>query len=75
MPPTTDVEVVERLVRIETKLDADWRVGNDHEGRLRALEARRTISPGQLWAVMASGVGLLVGVSILTRFVLEVIIR
>lgn len=35
---TADGEVVERLVRIETKLDAQLTRSDDHEVRLRRLE-------------------------------------
>jgi hypothetical protein len=35
---STDREVLDRLVRIETKLDAQLTRSDDHEGRLRRLE-------------------------------------
>lgn len=38
-PPAGDVQVA--LARIETKLDAALQTGDDHEKRLRILEAGR----------------------------------
>ena len=35
------VEVVQRLTRIETKLDAALECNQDHESRLRAVEHRQ----------------------------------
>ncbi|MDL9978856.1 hypothetical protein [Microbacterium candidum] len=65
----------DRLVRMEGKIDTLIFGRNDHEERIRALEARRTISPAQLWGAACALVGVLVGLSVLSRFVLEVIVR
>lgn len=43
---TADGEVVERLVRIETKLDAQLTRSGDHEGRLRRLERALWLAAG-----------------------------
>jgi hypothetical protein len=39
-------EVVERLARIETKLDTTLSTGRDHEKRLRAVEKRQWYHTG-----------------------------
>lgn len=50
----------ERLVRIETKLDIV--VGShgaqltDHETRIRAQEARKTVSPRDLWLAVSGAI-------------------
>lgn len=47
----------ELLVRIDTRLDAVIEDKKDHEARIRKLEDRRTVSPGQLWSGLAGAVG------------------
>lgn len=74
-PTENDSLVVERLVSIETKLDAVLTRDEDHERRIRTLEARRTVSPGQLWGAFASLIACAVGLSVLARFVIEVVVR
>lgn len=53
---TVDREVLDRLVRIETKLDGVLVRGDDHEGRVRRLERA-------VWVAAGAGVagGALVG--------------
>ena len=47
--PEDDVALVEVLTRLETKLDGALSHAEDHEGRIRTLEARRTVAPRDLW--------------------------
>ncbi|MEU9888678.1 hypothetical protein [Sphaerisporangium sp. NPDC051011] len=46
MTTTEDREVLDRLVRIETKLDMAINRGDDHETRLRKLERLVWIAAG-----------------------------
>jgi hypothetical protein len=46
-----DQEVLERLTRIETKLDAAISRGDDHEHRLRRLERAVWVATGAAAAV------------------------
>jgi hypothetical protein len=51
------------------KLDSHDATLDDHETRLRTVEARPTVSPRVLWATVASGVGVLAALfPILERF-------
>jgi hypothetical protein len=52
---STDTEVLERLTRIEVKLDAAMSRGDDHETRIRRLERVVWIAAG----AAATGGGLL----------------
>lgn len=72
---STDTPVLVAIARLEGKLDANLaRVEGkvdgqatdlaDHEARMRVQEARRTVSPGQLWAGLVGVLG--VGVATLT---------
>lgn len=51
-----DQEVLERLTRIETKLDAAISRGDDHEHRLRRLERAVWLATGAA-AAMGGAVG------------------
>lgn len=72
----TQVRVI--LARLEGKLDANLAAHGgdiatlkandaDKEVRLRTQEARRTISPQQLWAGIATAVGTATGLATLIR--------
>ena len=54
------VDVV--LARHDVRLSAVERESADHDGRIRALEARPTVSPRALWAAVTSGAALVFGV-------------
>ena len=60
---TTEVRIM--LARFETKLDLvlgqHGQKLDDHEGRLRAVEDRKTVSPSQLLATSAKVVALMGG--------------
>lgn len=45
-------EIISRLARIETKLDAHTPQLNDHEARIRALESK----PGKRWDSIVAGI-------------------
>lgn len=47
--PMDDAALASFLVRLETKLDQALSGHSDHEARLRAQEARKTVSPRDLW--------------------------
>lgn len=46
-------EVVDRLARIETKLDAALKTKDDHETRLRSVERKQWLYAGGVAAVSA----------------------
>jgi len=52
-PPACHGEVLERLARIETKLDDTMGVRADHETRIRSLEVWRYLTTGGATAVGA----------------------
>lgn len=67
---TPDAAVLVALTRMEAKVDialaqhgAEIKTQGetvvDHETRLRALEAKSTVSPRALWTTVASAVGLI----------------
>lgn len=75
---TDETEVRVILARLEGKLDANLAAhsgdiatlkGNDadKEQRLRIQEARRTISPAQLWAGIVTAIGGATGLATLIR--------
>jgi hypothetical protein len=47
----------ELLIRIDTRLENVIKVNEDHEARIRTLQAKATISPKQLWGAFAGAVG------------------
>lgn len=49
VPPSEDAALVSFLTRVEVKLDQVLTRGDDHEGRIRVLEARKTVAPRDLW--------------------------
>lgn len=53
-------EVIERLVRIETKLDKSLSVADDHETRVRSLEREQWLHRGgaSVVAVLVAKLGL-----------------
>lgn len=57
MNPTQVVDVFERLVRIETKLDQNLDVQKDHETRIRRVESSRLKALGILSLVTFLGWG------------------
>lgn len=76
MSDETEVRVI--LARLEGKLDANLAAHGgdiatlkandaDKEIRMRAQEARRTVSPQQLWAGIASAIGSAVGIASIIR--------
>lgn len=65
---TDDPQVLVVLARLEGKLDATVAAHStdiknlhgtksDHENRIRVLEGKSTISPGQLWAGLVGTLG------------------
>lgn len=71
--PLPDAATLIVLTRLEAKVDvalaqhgADLsalsRDRDDHEKRLRAIEERRTVSPGGLWAAIGGGAALVLTV-------------
>lgn len=53
-------EVLDRLTRIETKLDQGISLIDDHERRIRALEQWRYAVPASVFAALASLIAVLV---------------
>lgn len=53
--PDSYVQLVERLARIEEKLDASLRGHTDHEGRLRAIERWKYALPATAVTAVISG--------------------
>jgi len=52
-PPACHAEVLDRLARIETKLDDTIGARKDHESRLRSLEVWRYLTTGGAMAIGA----------------------
>ena len=74
-PPNPD-EMPTWAVRLEAKvdvalgqhaarLDRHDEIRDDHENRLRALEARRTVAPWQVWTAVIGAVPVIVGIEAL----------
>lgn len=58
------------LAQHGAKIDGLTTETQDHEVRLRAIEARRTITPAELWAVVLGALGAFVAISTLyERFI------
>ena len=53
VPPAEDAALVSFLTRVEVKLDAALTRGDDHEGRIRALERKVWVAAG--FAAAAGG--------------------
>ena len=56
-PPTEDAALATVLTRIEVKLDTALTRGDDLEIRMRVQEARKTVSPRDLWIGFTGAVG------------------
>jgi hypothetical protein len=70
---TNDTNLIVALTRVETKVDVVLSQHGakleDHEGRLRKVEARRTVSPRTLWTSVISAAGLVLTlIAIFDRF-------
>lgn len=62
-PPTEDAALAAVLTRIEVKLDAALLRGDDHEARLRVVEAREYVTPRGMWLVATGGIAGAVGIA------------
>lgn len=66
-PPTDDAALATVLTRIEVKLDNALSQGQDHELRLRIVEARKTVSPRDLWLGLGGAVAAGASVATIVR--------
>lgn len=53
----TGRDIWEKLDRIESSVSGLPAKVDDHETRIRILEARKSISPAQLWTAVVTGLG------------------
>lgn len=70
LPPSdSNTAILVAMARLEAKLDQALTGQNDHENRLRDLEAKSTVSPRTLWTAILGAVGAFAAVSpLLERF-------
>lgn len=75
MPPAPD-EMPAWAIRLEAKvdvalsqqgarLDRHDEIRDDHEERIRVLEARRTVAPWQVWTAVIGAIPVIVGIEAL----------
>lgn len=67
---TMEQQLLVAVTRLEAKIDTLLIQQSDHENRLRALEAKSTVSPKQLWTTLVSAISVLVP---LLTFILTVL--